>query len=288
MQSVQLSCAPSLWALYLKVILKHKSTSVVPPSLPHLSMSLNNVVMEKGKLDKYIDACGFTASANIPVTYPHILAFPLHMSLLLDENCPFPMLGIIHIKNEITQRRPISKDEIINIECQFGELELVDKGVQFDILTKITIEDELVWTSASTILCPQKNIEQENKKSELQELVEYSNTESWQLRSNTGRRYASASGDINPIHLSSFSARLFGFKHAIAHGMWSKAKALSVMALPSGPYKVTASFKRPVYLPSLVSFSSETTQEGINFLLKNNDSGVPHLSGSLTYITPEN
>ena len=49
------------------------------------------------------------------------------------------------------------------------------------------------------------------------------------LAKDLGRRYAAISGDYNPIHLGALSAKLFGFKQAIAHGMWSKARCLAAL-----------------------------------------------------------
>ena len=47
--------------------------------------------------------------------------------------------------------------------------------------------------------------------------------------SDLGRRYGSVSGDLNPIHLSDPTAKLFGFPRAIAHGMWTKARCLAAL-----------------------------------------------------------
>ena len=44
-----------------------------------------------------------------------------------------------------------------------------------------------------------------------------------------GRRYGAVSGDRNPIHLYPLTARLFGFRRAIAHGMWTKARCLAAL-----------------------------------------------------------
>lgn len=49
------------------------------------------------------------------------------------------------------------------------------------------------------------------------------------------------------------TAKAFGFKQAIAHGMWSKAKALASIELPSA-YEADVWFKLPMYLPSTVEF----------------------------------
>jgi len=40
----------------------------------------------------------------------------------------------------------------------------------------------------------------------------------------TGLRFAAVVADYNPIHLYPWSAKLFGFKRAIAHGMFVAAK----------------------------------------------------------------
>ena len=41
------------------------------------------------------------------------------------------------------------------------------------------------------------------------------------------RQYARISGDRNPIHISRFTAKLFGYPQMIAHGSWMMARILS-------------------------------------------------------------
>ena len=81
---------------------------------------------------------------------------------------------------------------------------------------------------------------------------------SWRLSADLGRRYGMICGDLNPIHLSAPSARLFGFKRAIIHGMWTASRALSDLsdALPQGRWQLTVEFKRPLALPSSVVHTS--------------------------------
>ena len=54
----------------------------------------------------------------------------------------------------------------------------------------------------------------------------------WRVPDDIGRRYAKVSGDVNPIHMSSLTAKALGFKRAIAHGMWVKAHALAAQVKP--------------------------------------------------------
>jgi len=50
------------------------------------------------------------------------------------------------------------------------------------------------------------------------------------------RRYARASGDLNPIHLDGDAARAVGLPRAILHGMWTLAQAArEISAAGGGP-----------------------------------------------------
>jgi acyl dehydratase len=105
-----------------------------------------------------------------------------------------------------------------------------------------------------------------------------------------GRRYGLVSGDMNPIHLSAPSARLFGFRQAIAHGLWTKARALAAM-LPNQPLEsaeVVAEFKTPLYLPGRASLWSTRRVSGPQphnalFEVRNAKGDKPHLRAQLGY-----
>jgi acyl dehydratase len=77
-------------------------------------------------------------------------------------------------------------------------------------------------------------------------------TETLDVKDNTGWRYARVSGDFNPIHLTARTAQMFGFKQAVAHGMWSLGRCLAAATahLPKGRMQVDTQFKLPVYIPS--------------------------------------
>jgi acyl dehydratase len=78
-----------------------------------------------------------------------------------------------------------------------------------------------------------------------------------------GRRYARVSKDYNPIHWAAFSARWFGQPSAIAHGLWTQARALALLR-PDG-VRQTASlatqFKRPLRLPAQATLWVDTASD---------------------------
>jgi acyl dehydratase len=89
------------------------------------------------------------------------------------------------------------------------------------------------------------------------------------------------SGDLNPIHIHQLTARLFGFRSAIAHGMWTKARCLAALEprLPDR-FRVDVAFRKPILLPATVQFASAGEPDGaIRFGVRDAALGTPHLDG---------
>ena len=98
----------------------------------------------------------------------------------------------------------------------------------------------------------------------------------WRVDAATGRRYAAVSGDVNPIHLYPWTARAFGFPRAIAHGMWTAARALAALEgrLPEAlSYDVT--FGKPLLLPSTVELRTRAVDGGWDVDVRS------HLTGAI-------
>ena len=93
------------------------------------------------------------------------------------------------------------------------------------------------------------------------------------------------SGDINPIHLSAITAKFLGFRRAVAHGMWTKAKALStLMPREDVAYaSVLVEFKTPLFLPSKASLWAAREEQGAVFEVRNARGDKPHLRGRVSY-----
>ncbi len=243
--------------------------------IPDLRLTLNDVSVNADELANYCRVCGFDVSDTLPPTYPHILAFPLHLSLMTDGSFPFPAIGLVHIKNEITQHRPIRVAEKLALRVWPTELEPHPRGQQFSLRTEASVGGEVVWEEVSTNLRRGKGSGGKSARENAETLAA---TATWQLPGDLGRRYASVSGDFNPIHIHSLTARLFGFPSAIAHGMWTKARCLAAMSgrLPNA-FSVEVGFRRPILLPSTVEFA----EEGERFAVRDAKKGTPHLDGSL-------
>ena len=96
--------------------------------------------------------CAFDLRDTVPPTYPHILAFPLQLSLMTDPSFPFPAIGLVHIHNRITQHRPIRASEKLQIDVRATPVEDHPRGKQFSLRSEVRVGEELVWEEESTNL----------------------------------------------------------------------------------------------------------------------------------------
>jgi acyl dehydratase len=243
--------------------------------VPDLALVLNDVSIDREKLASYCRVCEFSLSSTLPPTYPHILAFPLHLALMTDGSFPFPAIGLVHIENRIIQRRPIADSERLSLRVWATSLEPHPRGRQFSVRTEASVDGEVVWEEVSTNL--KRGGGSGSSKPRERNAEELHATATWRLPGDLGRRYASVSGDMNPIHIHPLTARLFGFPSAIAHGMWTKARCLAALSLPDA-FTVQVSFRKPILLPTTVEFA----EGGERFAVRDAKTGSSHLDGTVT------
>ena len=102
------------------------------------------------------------------------------------------------------------------------------------------------------------------------------------LPADLGRRFAKVSGDFNPIHTSIIGAKLFGFRRAIAHGMWTLGRALAALQPPGGLDQAEAhcDFKLPIFLPGQVAlWGHPVSGPRREFEVRNFAGDKPHMRG---------
>lgn len=279
----ELAAPTSTAALYSRALLG-AITGKKGKELPSVQLVMRDVKIARDNLAAYNRVCGFSQKETLPATYPFVLAFPLHMELMTLPEFPFAAMGLVHIRNSITQHRPIAASETLSITVRPANLRPHDKGLQFDFITTLTSGNEVVWESVSTML-RRGGGSGESKPAASKPAVQPSPAVvQWAIPADTGRRYGAVSGDRNPIHLYAFTAKLFGFPRAIAHGMWTKARCLAALEskLPNA-FTVDVQFKLPVLLPAKVAFhSDDIAGGGIAFSVSDFKSGKPHLAGTIT------
>ena len=255
--------------------------------VPDTTLRLTDVGVDGDRLTAYDRVCSFDLRDTVPPTYPHILAFPLQLSLMTDPSFPFPAIGLVHIHNRITQHRPIRASEKLQIDVRATPVEDHPRGKQFSLRSEVRVGEELVWEEVSTNLKRGRGLEGATAPGgDLPSAEELPATATWRLPGDLGRRYGSVSGDLNPIHLHALSARLFGFPSAIAHGMWTTARCLAALEprLPDA-FTVEVAFKKPILLPGKVEFcEADRSDAGYNvdFGVRDPRTGSSHLDGRVS------
>lgn len=246
--------------------------------LPDLRLERHDVPIDVEHAAAYAALCGFPRKDTVPLPYPHLLAFGLHLEIMTDGSFPFPAIGTVHLENSITQHRPIAVTEKLQVAARPERLRPHAKGQVFDLVTRVHSRGELVWEETSTFLRRGPGEETAEPGPAFPDAPPTGTV--WRLPGDLGRRYAGISGDHNPIHLYGLTARAFGFPRQIAHGMWSLARCVGALEnrLPD-EVTVAAAFKKPVLLPGSVAFGSRPVEGGYAFSLSSPTSGAPHLAG---------
>ena len=284
--TVQLDQRPGLGRLYAKAVATARSRR--GDRLPDITVELADIPIDRDQLASYADVCGFRHSDVLPPTYPHVLAFPLAVTLMVDPSFPFPLPGLVHVANRITQQRPLRADERLTLRVRAANLRAHPRGRQFDMTIEATVAGEPVWAEASTYLRRERSPSKESASSNSESPSPSRGgqgggpvpTAIWRVPRNIGRRYAAVSGDVNPIHLNPLAARLFGFRRAIAHGMWLKARCLAALeGRLSDALTANVEFKSPLLLPSTVAFSARLGEHGWSIAVSHAATGRPHLTG---------
>ncbi|ACQ81829.1 MaoC domain protein dehydratase [Beutenbergia cavernae DSM 12333] len=257
-----LDAMPSLGASYGAVLGRTARAMVtrerVPTALPDVTFRVDGVRPDPERLTAYARLVGESAGDALPAGSVHVLAFPLAMAVMVREDFPLRPLGLVHVANSIAQLRPVTLADSLRVRAWAERLEPHRSGTQVDLVAEVsTLDDGVAWRGRSTYLAKGVRLAGLGAPPEAEapaELVAPAPTGEWRLPADTGRRYAAVSGDRNPIHTSSLAARAFGFPRAIAHGMYTAARALATVGPARGDaFDWDVEFGSPVLLPGTVS-----------------------------------
>jgi hypothetical protein len=307
-----------------------KKTIIKPDLLnkpPKTLLEINSIQINKNDLNKYKNVCGYDINNNdVPLIYPHMIMFPLHMDILSSKSFPFSLMGLVHLSNKIILYKNIKFDMKMKAKISFSDNYIKhDKGIVFSVISKLYCENsnQLLWESTSTMLSKSNNKSHNQEKQELNynsllkdDLLSLgiSNPSSnnneiikddMKINSNIGIEYARVSGDYNPIHISTLGALILGQKEKIVHGMFVKAKSISLLMphiIDNETYcslspigEAYIEFKTPLYYPTVASLSSINVNTNNHLNLKQNkynhskvfevsDKDLPILRGVCSWI----
>jgi len=251
-QVLRFEGSPDLRPLFLKAVVNGRFAST---SVPDTVAERVGVPIDLDHVVDYARVCGFHVGGTLPLTYVHVLAFPLQVALMARRDFPVPLVGLVHVENTIRWTRPVAPTDVLDLRVAATTMRPHRRGRIVDLVSEVTVAGERVWTGVSTYLARGTGDASAptSEAPDTSALAGLPGGSTWRLPKDTGRRYAAVSGDVNPIHLHSLSARALGFPTAIAHGMFTYAKVIAALG-PKVPQAGESHvwFKAPVTLPSTV------------------------------------
>ncbi|MDP3293978.1 MAG: MaoC/PaaZ C-terminal domain-containing protein [Nevskia sp.] len=264
-----------------------------PVTMPDWTVRVAGLSFDRQQIAAYNALCGFGHAEQVAMTYPQVLATPLYLNLMTRPGFPLPLMGLVHVRNSIECRRALAIDEHFDLSVSLAATREVRAGLELDLGIALSeVGGEGLWQATMTLL--KRGVRSDDSTPALSGpkptpldaapaeagLAQYL---SIQASEDTGRRYARISQDYNPIHLHASTAKLFGFKRAIAHGLWSKARVLAELQgkLTRAPRLFEVQFRQPLLLPGRVTLRYVKARAGIEFALLEASGGRVHLSGSL-------
>ena len=282
MPTETLTSAPGLTTPYLKAAFEALPlpTGSRPKELTDREVALDGLAVDRANLARYAQVCGFRQNDDVPATYLHVLALPLSMHLMSAGDFPFPLIGLVHVANRIELSRSLRADDSLDVRVRAADLRPHRAGTQVDLVADFAAAGEQVGTCTSTYL--HRHHRDDKPTQEQTPDGELTTTATWRVDDGTGRRYAAVSGDRNPIHLHALSAKLFGFPSAIAHGMWTAARALAALeGRVPGALDYQVEFRKPLLLPSTVELATARRGDGWELAVSNAKSGAAHLHATV-------
>jgi acyl dehydratase len=277
----ELEAAPSMTALFARAAATTRGRG---GELPDTRLARTAVVVEPADVAAYARVCGFGLTDTLPVTHPHVLAFPLQVALMADRSFPVALPGLVHVRNRIDALRPIGRGEALDLEVWAERFARHRSGATVDLCASVSAAGAEVWRGRSTYLARGASAPDGAPRSDVEVTVGAlpDGAVRWEVPADTGRRYAGVSGDVNPIHLSGLTAKAFGFKRAIAHGMWIEARALAALEgrLPEA-LTADVAFRKPLLLPSTVTLATAPVDGGWDLAVRNATAGTEHLRGTV-------
>jgi hypothetical protein len=125
--------------------LSYMSRAMRPPrglpkdgSFPRISVRWTGLRIEPAQLDAFRRATGIAAKEGVPVLYPHVFGFRLQMALLTHRAYPLPIWAALQIRNRLIRHKQFDSREALDMETQVGRHRLVEKGVEVDLLSRLT------------------------------------------------------------------------------------------------------------------------------------------------------
>jgi len=245
----------------------------VPAEVPggRIVVERDSVTASTAEIARYLDATDGSRiaafsdpDAQLPPLLPSIWEAALAAELLCDGRAPSVRRGVVHLGGEVIHVRPIPAAEAVRCRLELVRTEREPRGWRISLVGRVLGRAGKVYLESRTTLLARvlavtggSGTRKAEEVEETEEAEEgFSELARWPLRPGHARRYARASGDYNPIHLSRLTALPFGYRRPILHGFCLQAMVAHALiehrfgGRPERFRRIGVAFRRPVLLPT--------------------------------------
>lgn len=265
----------------IKSVFRREATAPIPT----LENTLSSYTAREDKLEAFRQLTLYPNNGYLPVTWPLIAGWQGHLQNLTHPSFPLRLPGLIHMGNEVFQKRPVGSGENLTITCTLEAGPAHPRGIAFCLLTRVDARGETISQSKAFLLHRTKDTVPLTKPP-LEISLDGLGSENrrWSISESIARKFALVSGDINPIHLSKITARALGFEGILIHGNWILARILAEHeeVLKQENIRFLCHFKRPIILPAQVTYRFWSDGEIIHFRVLNPPSTVIFAYGTIS------
>jgi len=288
MKNIVFESIPGLPVLYLKAGIKRNAKQL--KSLPELSMKVSGFKINSKQLSNYLSKFKYGSTQLLPAPFLYLATQSIQLYMLTLPEFPLSPAGLVHLGVRFEQPKELSPEWRGVVVMSIINQRRSRKGLVLDIESRFEDNTGTVYLIiTSTYLARAVKVRNDDS---IPKLVHFDETlltdggafeSSFSVGRDSGKHYARLSGDYNPIHLYGWSAKLFGFKQPIIHGLYMVSKTYSELYKQHniGPLEGTFQFKSPLYLPGKADLRLKKINDHWAVLV--NSSDCDHLHGRVVF-----
>jgi NAD(P)-dependent dehydrogenase (short-subunit alcohol dehydrogenase family)/acyl dehydratase/putative sterol carrier protein len=237
------------------------------------------ILIRPEKLAAYDSAVGDTGSLIFPVT----LVKDPFVKLFEDPDFNGELSRMVHGEQAFTFHRPLKSWDLITPRGRVLGIEDKSSGQILNLGLRVYCEGDLVVEMESRLFFRGESKGEKSAAPAAPARPPATSTNKVTVAPDLPKRYAEASGDMNPIHVDKSFAQSAGFKDVILHGLGTLGLVAKV--LPKDLAQLQVRFAKPVYPNDTLTTSFWRAGDRIEFETLN-AAGEAVLSQGLAIVRP--
>lgn len=265
-------------------------------NFPRITVRWTGLRIQPAELQVFRHAAGLLEKDEVPVIYPHVCGFRLQMALLTHPAYPLPIWTALQIRNRLVRHKLFDSREAFDMETQVGGHRLVEKGVEVDLLTRLTRGSDCYWESRITYFhrgrfCAPSPVASGARSPALSDSaivdccrtpksggwsfgkltgdhndIHYSVVDRFPMPKSGGWGFGKLTGDYNGIHYWPWYARRLGFSTAFLHPQRVAGMCMARLREPDAEAQTLALWiKGPVFYGVDVVLNATKSDDGLCF-----------------------